>query len=179
MTRLEEIKEKSKIKKSKYPHINLNDKPGEVEAEYKEEVTGLSEGDFEWVIEQARLYQSTNEYLSPKLAKLNEFVQKRNAGEWGGSVIDGVMEYVEELEEEIETWEIGFGMLDRIKEYFEEKSRDLERENQRLKKTLSYYADPKIYDARHGMEILRDSGDKARRELEGDESDTKEMDRRR
>jgi GTP-dependent phosphoenolpyruvate carboxykinase len=94
-------------------------------------------------------------------------------------VLEWLINRVEELEEEIETWEIGFGMLDRIKEYFEEKSRDLERENHHLKQTLSYYANPAIYDSRHGMEILRDSGDKARRELEGDESDTKEVDRRR
>lgn len=75
---------------------------------------------------------------------------------------------VEKLEKDLDVLRVKYRVTkEQREEILYEDMPKLESENHRLKQALSYYANPAIYDSRHGMEILRDSGDKARRELEG------------
>ena len=106
----------------------------------KEAVRKLSHNDLNWLIKQAErveVYELANEPISHKLANLNKFLQERNIGQWGESVIANVMNYVEKLEGEIE------GLLQTLEDkepYYSNLCLMLEKQNKRYEQALDFYA---------------------------------------
>ena len=136
---------------------------------------GHLDDDIEWLIGQAErveICELANKPISHKLANLNIFLQERNIGRWGESVIDNVVNHVEKLEGEIE------GLLQTLEDrepYYSNLCLLLEKQNKRYKQALEFYADERNYKERDFGIIVQpaiqegDRGNTARKALEGEE----------
>lgn len=104
------------------------------------EAIGVPRDLYSWLIEQAeekrnledrvKVCEEASEPISHRLAFLNRFLQQRNIGHWGKSVIDSAVNHIEELEGEIE------GLLQALEDkepYYSNLCLMLEKQNKRYR----------------------------------------------
>lgn len=135
-----------------------------------------------WLIKRVEELENRNkelEYASKYNGELNEFLQKRKLppSTLGRHVVDVVMEYVEELEEEVNHWKSCTNSEQKIAAKAHKRVERVEKENRRLKQVLVFYADESNYefetivsdcDIDIEAKILDDGGEKARQGLKGE-----------
>lgn len=129
----------------------------------------ISKVDYEWLIRQAELNEITDKELVPKLMKLNELLVAKNVGNYGENNIDNAMDYIEELEKQLNGTEHKYG----YKQMYGICNQDyatLNSEKNRYKQVLEFYADsPKYYEMNDPSGVLtvieEDGGEKARQVL--------------
>ena len=99
------------------------------------------------------------EYASKYNGELNEFLQKRKLppSTLGRHVVDVVMEYVEELEKEIENLEMDFKHVSHFKNLYQNQRRIYKQALEELKGDIDVES-----------KILNDGGEKARQGLKGE-----------